>query len=289
MKEQDWNQVSASFTSLCETIAALRHPKTGCPWDLEQTHATLRKYMLEEAYEAVDVMEPLKPESLKDELGDVLLQVMLNAQIASDAQTFTIKNVIEGLDAKMRRRHPHVFGNDEERKLRATSQIKDTWVKIKQSEKSLAEPTSTIGLFSSYKSAAVSPALQGAVTIGKIARKINFDWQETGLVLEQVRSELHELAAEINSSEVGSKQRAYEEMGDLLFSVAQLCRHLDIDPEVCALDGNKKFLGRFQRLERLACETGVDPTDASTEALERLWQLAKAEEKKLKMTPEAQS
>ena len=135
----NWSTTQKAFSQLCETIAALRHPVTGCPWDLEQTHATLRRYMIEEAYEAAEVMEPEDSAKLKDELGDVLLQVMLNSQLAMDAGTFTLQEVIEGLDAKMRRRHPHVFGENGNPKAllsRDRSQIKAKWQEVKAQENS---------------------------------------------------------------------------------------------------------------------------------------------------------
>lgn len=265
------------FKGLCETIAALRHPVTGCPWDLEQTHATLRKYMIEEAYEAAEVMDPPQPLKLVDELGDVLLQVVLNAQLGSDQGDFSIIDVVQGLDAKMRRRHPHVFGSDDERLQRGRESIRTKWEDVKKAEKQGENARKTLGLFSSLKPGTVTPALQMSVAIGKIAKKIHFDWPNVDGVLDQFKSEVQELEAEITSGD--DKNKIYEELGDVFFSLGQLCRHLEIDPEICAMDGNRKFLNRFNALEEIAKSEGIDAGQSNVETLERLWEVAKSQEK----------
>jgi MazG family protein len=285
-----WRETEEAFAKLCATIAALRHPTTGCPWDLEQTHSTLRKYMLEEAYEAVDVMEPADPVKLQEELGDVLLQVVLNAQLAKDAGTFTIKDVIEGLDSKMRRRHPHVFGDSENpstKTSREKTSIRAKWDEVKAAEK-LTENSrgkvsqkskSDAGVFSNLKSGNITPASRLAVNIGKIAKKIDFDWLEAQDVLQQLESEVSELKSDILSA--AAKESIAAEMGDVYFCLSQLCRHLDLDPELCAIDGNKKFLNRFAALEEIARKKNIDVNQAGTTTLEKLWQEAKQLEKKL--------
>ena len=279
MQESDvWQDSKTAFGKLCGTIAALRHPVTGCPWDLEQTHSTLRKYMIEEAYEAAEVMDPENPSKLRDELGDVLLQVVLNSQLAKDAGTFTIKDVIEGLNAKMRRRHPHVFGEDgnpDATKNREKAQIRAKWEDVKAKENGTAKQPSA-GVFSHLKPGSVTPAGLMAVAIGKVAKKISFDWGSSLEVFAQFESEVIELKHEVKTSK--SKTKIYEEMGDVFFSLGQLCRHLDIDPEVCAMDGNKKFLRRFELLEDIAKSEGVDIHAAGTARLEDLWLKAKARE-----------
>ena len=274
----DWTATASAFASLCSTIAALRDPTSGCPWDLAQTHETLRKYMIEEAYEAVEVMSPLKPIEFKDELGDVLLQVVLNAQIATDNKHFSMIEVIDNLNSKMRRRHPHVFSESKSAPVNA-AEVSDQWEKIKSSER----PPTTLGVFDSVQPGKLTPALIASVAIGKIAKKINFDWPSSLEVLAQFRSEVEELSVEIQeeSNDIAQKKmRVYEEMGDVLFSLGQLCRHLNIDPEVCGLDGNRKFLQRFKKLEELAASEGIQAAEAGTEVLERLWQAAKSHEKK---------
>lgn len=274
------NDVGMLFTKLRETIAALRHPVTGCPWDLEQTHKTLRKYMIEEAYEAAEVMEPTRPELLKDELGDVLLQVLLNAQLAAEQGDFSIVDVVQGLDSKMKRRHPHVFGDAIERQQRSKDAIRIKWDDVKKLEKS-AEQEQDIGrqdgTFDQFKPGTVTPALQMSVAIGKKAEKINFDWPDVPAVFTQFRSEVDELNEEITLN--SDKNRIYEELGDVFFSLGQLCRHLDIDPEICAMDGNRKFLKRFTTLETIAKSEQIDVTKSSAEVLERLWLKAKEHEK----------
>jgi len=277
-----WRETEEAFAKLCSTIAALRHPTTGCPWDLEQTHSSLRKYMIEEAYEAVDVMEPADPVKLQEELGDVLLQVVLNAQLAKDAGTFTIKDVIEGLDAKMRRRHPHVFGdsaNPSSKTSREKTAIRAKWDEVKAAEKANQKSKSNADVFFKLKSGNMTPASRLAVAIGKIAKKIDFDWPEAQDVLRQLESEVSELKSDILNA--ATKESIAAEMGDVYFCLSQLCRHLDLDPELCAVDGNKKFLNRFAVLEEIARKKNIDVNQAGTTILEKLWQEAKQLEKKL--------
>lgn len=274
-----------AFTHLCETIAALRHPATGCPWDLEQTHATLRKYMIEEAYEAAEVMEPLNQELLCEELGDVLLQVVLNSQLASEKNDFSIADVIAGIDAKMRRRHPHVFGDEAQKQQPSTKAVIKKWDDIKKAEKEKkgdAQVEKVDGVFSTIKPGTITPALQTSVAIGKLAKKIKFDWPDVNSVMQQFKSEIAELEYELTSRESGAKDRAYKELGDVFFSLGQLCRHMEIDPEICALDGNRKFLHRFKNLEEIAKSEGINVTETDVVTLERLWEAAKAREKALK-------
>lgn len=272
-----WKETKESFASFCETIAALRHPTTGCPWDLEQTHETLRKYMIEEAYEATEVMSPINYEKLCDELGDVLLQVVLNSQLATDDRKFTINDVINGINSKMRRRHPHVFGEQGDKSALASrdkGQIRSKWEEIKANEKLAANaPSKSSGIFSSIQLNKMIPASHAAIEIGKVARKINFDWSDAKQVIAQLESEISELKQEIENG--GSSQRIADEMGDVMFSTAQLCRHLNLSPEVCGHDGNRKFLNRFSKLEQIAASKGINVSNAPQSQLEELWKLAK--------------
>lgn len=273
--------IKQAFGELCETIAALRDPKTGCPWDLEQTHESLRKYMIEEAYEATDVMAPVNYTKLKEELGDVLLQVVLNAQLAKDSQEFSIVDVVKNLDSKMRRRHPHVFGEEgmpSSKTSREKSDIKAKWEEVKAKEKQKSQASDNDGgVFSSLKSGKFNPASRLAVEIGKLAKKINFDWKDPLEVFSQLESEVAELKDEIIRK--SSRDKMAAEMGDVIFCLSQLCRHLDLDPEICGIDGNKKFLRRFEALEKLAISKKIDVHTAGTEILETLWKEAKALEK----------
>lgn len=268
MTKPDLDAAAKAFARFCSTVGALRDPKTGCPWDLEQTHATLRKYMLEEAYEAVHAMGENDPKELSGELGDVLLQVVLNAQLALDAKKFSIVDVIDGIDAKMIRRHPHVFAKE--------TRQEGSWDAIKAEEKKAAGTAKPEKIFDAADK--MHPASAQAVKIGKIASSINFDWDDANEVFAQVRSEVEEVAEELAKTE-RDPARLADEIGDLYFSLAQLSRHLGLEPEVVALDANKKFLRRFAKLEEIAKAKGQDPRTASREGLEALWKAVKADEK----------
>lgn len=279
MTDTSWKNSAEAFEAFCKTIAALRDPATGCPWDLAQSHSSLRRYMIEEAYEAAEVMEPTNPKKLCEELGDVLLQVVLNSQLAKDEGTFTVKDVIESIDKKMRRRHPHVFGDmtgDGSQHSREHSAIRAKWEEVKALENidNQGTPPVNSGVFDHIKPGLVSPSSQLAVAIGKTAKKIAFDWDSAASVFKQFESEVQELKHEIESS--SDRSKIYEEMGDVMFSLSQVCRHLDIDPEICAMDGNRKFLKRFRNLEQIAKAENIDVKTAGTEKLEALWVKAKA-------------
>jgi MazG family protein len=272
-----------AFAEFCQTIAALRDPSSGCPWDLQQNHASLRRYMVEEAYEAVEVMGEGKPTELCEELGDVLLQVVLNAQVALDEQSFSIVDVIKGINSKMRRRHPHVFAPGAEGGATVQS-VHAKWDQIKAAEKAASSKATTKaseGLFAAAKGK--QPAMAQAVTIGKIAAKIRFDWDNTAEVWRQVCSEVDELAVELEHPQPDGLKVA-EELGDLYFSLAQLSRHLGLDPEIVSLDANRKFLRRFAALEIIASGQGIDLAKASREQLEALWQAVKLGEKQVPST-----
>lgn len=255
------------------TVAELRDPIDGCPWDLKQTFRSLRKYMLEEAYEAataMDIAAPFEPEGIRElvgELGDVLLQVVLNAQIGKDLGLFDIEDVAASIDEKMRRRHPHVFG-DLAGKAITIDQIKKNWTDIKAQEKSEEKK----GFFETLPSGARYPAASLGVAIGKRAGEINFDWDSPQQVLSQVESELSELR---EAMVTGNQVEVSEELGDVFFSLFQLCRHLGFDPEVLANSGNAKFLKRFKTLETIAASEGVDVKAATREELEAFWLRAK--------------
>lgn len=267
-----------AFSAFVATIAALRHPEYGCPWDLEQTHLSLRRYMLEEAYEAFAAMSGDNDAELCEELGDVLLQVVLNAQLAQDRGAFAIKDVIASIDAKMRRRHPHVFGAKGGGHPSPTSkdQVRSNWEQIKAQEK--AKRPKNDGLFAEVES--IHPATRQALAIGKLASKIGFDWSSPLQVLAQVRSELDELEAELKH-QVPSTPRVAEELSDVYFSMAQLARHLKLDVETVSLDGNNKFLRRFREMEALAAASRQDISRLDQAALEELWRQAKSHETKI--------
>ncbi|MFW7378028.1 MAG: nucleoside triphosphate pyrophosphohydrolase [Oligoflexus sp.] len=266
-------KASRLFADFVKIIAELRHPERGCPWDLEQTHQTLRKYMLEEAYEASEAMEIDEPQAMVEELGDVLLQVVLNSQLLSDDKRGDICQVIEGISAKMLRRHPHVFASDDGQSNLTPQEVRQQWERIKQAEKPAGSANAQEGLFAEAEKTR-HPATYQALLTGKIAHKLGFDWQQPMEVLQQLESEIQELKQEMQSSTI-DRQRLIDEMGDVYFTLAQLSRHLKLDPELAAQTGNIKFLRRFRCLENLAQQEGVDLINSPISEWERLWQEAK--------------
>lgn len=278
-KKPDVDKAAQLFSEFLETVAALRHPETGCPWDNEQTHQSLTKYMLEEAYEAAEVMEEekLDGDELAGELGDVLLQVVLNSQLGVDHGTFSIVDVISSIDSKMKRRHPHVFGDG--KSSRDKKDIKTTWVKIKEQEEieksGVAYVQKKKGIFESAKAHKVRPSTLQALKIGEIAKRIDFDWTTPGEVLAQFNSEVDELNQEYNKSPAVTDD-LLDEIGDVYFTLSQYCRKLGVNPEMVSQRGNRKFLNRFKKLESIAETKGVDPNSCGLELLEKLWKEAKS-------------
>ena len=230
--------------------------------------------MIEEAYEAADAMGRSDSNELRDELGDVLLQVVLNAQLAVDAGKFDITDVIEAINAKMLRRHPHVFGTSAEKSSRQKAEIRSNWEKIKSDEKLKKSNSKKLpaAIFSDHGS---FPATTQALKIGKTANKIRFDWDGPRPVLEKLNSEVTELNEAFATFKKKPSANLIAEIGDVYFTLGQLCRHLDLDPETVALDGNRKFLDRFAKLESIAHTKKIDISKASQETLEKLWIAAK--------------
>lgn len=268
-KKPDLEQAAKKFVEFLETIAALRHPETGCPWDNEQSHESLTKYMLEEAYEASEAMTSGISNNIKEELGDVLLQVVLNSQIGLDEGNFSILEVIDSINSKMRRRHPHVFADAS----RDKSDIKETWQRIKAEEAGDKDFESK-GVFEKAKVHKVRPSNLQALKIGEIAKRIDFDWKKPDEVLSQFNSEVKELNDELQKGAYNSDE-LLDELGDVYFTLSQLTRHLGHNPEMISQRGNEKFLKRFKDLEKIAKEEGLDVERSSSEQLERLWKKAK--------------
>ncbi len=254
------------FADFVKTVATLRHPVHGCPWDLEQDHRSLRRYMLEEAYEAAEAMLGTDEGHLLEELGDVLLQVVLNAQLAKDQNKGDINHVVQSIQSKMIRRHPHVFGELAGQGL-GQAEIKSNWDAIKAQEKANKPQEAYFA-----DCAKVVPALTQAYKIGKKAHKIQFDWDTVQGVLDHCKSELSELEQEIPG---GDSERLYDEMGDVFFCLAQVSRHLGVDPEVAAQQGNLKFLRRFALMESIGLERGLDVKTMSRDDQEALWKEVK--------------
>jgi MazG family protein len=249
------------MTDLLELMARLRDPVKGCPWDRAQTFETLAPYTLEEAYEVVDAIEAGEaPAKLRDELGDLLFQVVFHARMAAEEGRFDFGDVVEAVTAKMIRRHPHVFG-DEKAKADAGAQ-KDFWEKLKESERTAAGQTSLLD-----DVASALPALMRAEKLQRRASSIGFDWNNAHLVLDKLAEEAREiLAAE-------TQDEREDEIGDLLFVVANLARHLKVDPEAALRRSNAKFTRRFQFIEKTL---GARIGNAGLDEMESLWQEAKA-------------
>lgn len=255
-----------TFSKLRNIIAVLRGPN-GCPWDKEQTHESLKKYLIEETYEVIEAINSEDIDHLIEELGDVLLQVMLHAQIGEDDGYFSIEDVIEGLSAKMVRRHPHVFGNAE---ASNADEVVKNWQEIKKQEK--GEEHADVSLLAGVSLAL--PNLLRAYELQKKAAKVGFDWKEISPALEKVKEELDEFIAELDGTEEG-RARANKEFGDLLFAFVNVARFLKINPEEALFATNEKFIRRFQYIEEKVKISGKAIEAHSLKELDQYWDEAK--------------
>jgi ATP diphosphatase len=265
---------SRDIARLIEIMAALRTPGTGCPWDLEQDFSTIAHYTLEEAYEVADAIARGDLADLRDELGDLLLQVVFHARMAEEQRAFDFGDVVQAITAKLLRRHPHVFG--EARGL-SPREVEGLWDRIKAEEK--AERAAQGG---GEQAGALSgvpvgmTALTRALKLQSKAGKVGFDWNDPLTVLAKIREECGEIEAEIAAGDAG---KAKAELGDLLFAVVNLARHLDADPEAALRACNEKFVRRFASIERALAARGKRPQDATLAEMDALWDAAKAEER----------
>jgi nucleoside triphosphate diphosphatase len=273
--------VATSFAEAAAIMSRLRGPG-GCPWDREQSFNSIRRYTLEETYEVFDAIERQDWLELKDELGDLLLQVLFYAQMAAEAGHFTIRDVIEGLNRKLIRRHPHVFG--EEAAAAAgnlasgldvdgidAAQVLRNWDDIKAQERGAkSEPEGRLEAIPRSM-----PALAEAAKLGSKAAKAGFDWPDVSGLVAKLREETAELEAEIAAGSAAHKE-AEQELGDLLFTAVNLARHLKVDPELALRDTNARFRGRFRTMER---QSDRPLEELSADDLERLWVDAKRHEK----------
>jgi MazG family protein len=250
-----------SYEELRSVVARLRAPD-GCPWDREQTHASLRPYVIEEAYEVLAVLDSGETDGLAEELGDLLLQVVLHSQLAEEAGEFDMADVLEGLAQKLVRRHPHVFGDVQ---LETSGQVVTQWDEIKKRERD--ENTSVLA-----NVPAAMPALAYAQTLLRRAETAGFAWPHREDVLEKLNEELRELEA------ASTPQEAAEELGDLLFNVANYARYLGIDAEEALREAGHKFRRRFTTVESRAWDRDLDLKTQPRESLMALWDEAKAEE-----------
>ena len=253
------------IATLVEIMRVLRAPG-GCPWDRDQSFATIAPYTIEEAYEVASAIEEQDFASLPGELGDLLFQAVFHAQMAAEAGLFDFGDVIEAVTAKMIRRHPHVFG-DEQARSDAAAQ-KDFWEKLKESERSAAGHTSLLD-----DVASALPALMRAEKLQRRASSVGFDWNDAAKVVDKIAEEAREVA------EATTQAEREEEIGDLLFVVANLARHLKVDPEAALRGANAKFTRRFRHIEASLAARGVTLGDADLAEMEALWQDAKVREK----------
>ena len=254
---------------LLHIMARLRDPESGCPWDLEQTFATIAPYTIEEAYEVADAIERAEMPDLKDELGDLLFQVVFHARMAQEAGSFAFDDVVTAICDKMVRRHPHVFAGAEHRS--SEEQIV-AWETQKAAERAGKAP-GTVRTLSGVT--ATLPAVTRAVKLTRRAARVGFDWDKIGDVVAKLQEELAELLVEI---ELNDRDKIHEEMGDLLFVCANLARKLDVDPEACLRTANAKFERRFAYIEDELIRQGRSVEGASLETMEDLWNAAKRSE-----------
>lgn len=265
---------SRDIARLLEIMAALRTPGTGCPWDLEQTFDTIAPYTIEEAYEVADAIARGDLDDLRDELGDLLLQVVFHARMAQEQGVFDFADVVETLTAKLVRRHPHVFG--EARGLTPKA-VEGLWERIKTAERS----QKANGLSGEETAGALAgvpvglPALNRALKLQAKAGNVGFDWNDPLAVLAKIREETDEIEHELAA---GNRATAAAEVGDLLFALVNLARHLDVDPEATLRATNSKFERRFAAIERALADRGKTPQAATLEEMDELWNEAKAAE-----------
>ncbi len=242
----------------------LRDPETGCPWDVQQDFSTIAPYTIEEAYEVADAIARNDIEHLRDELGDLLFQVVFHARMAEEAGEFDFEDVAGVIADKMLRRHPHVFGDEQQR---AAGKVDGSWEEIKELERSDSDDASALAGV-----ARALPALKRAQKLGKRAARVGFDWPDRRGVHLKIHEELDELEQAVGTRDAGNIE---EEVGDLLFAVVNLARHLDIDPEKALSGANVKFERRFREMEGVIAESGRDIKDLSLSAMERYWHQAK--------------
>jgi MazG family protein len=258
--------------ALLAIMARLRDPDGGCPWDLEQDFSTIAPYTIEEAYEVADAIEQGDMAELRDELGDLLFQVAFHARMAEEQDAFAFGDVVQAICEKMIRRHPHVFGDEEQREAGA---VKGRWEEIKAQEKA-AKPKKTESILDDVPLSL--PGLTRAVKLQNRAARVGFDWPDTSLVIDKLNEEMLELSTEVAKG--GDADRLEDEMGDLLFVYANLARHLKVDPEKALRRANAKFRRRFGRIEEKLAAQGRKPEDSNLEEMDALWDEAKAEERK---------
>jgi nucleoside triphosphate diphosphatase len=268
---------SRDISRLIEIMAALRDPQIGCPWDIEQDFSTIAPYTIEEAYEVADAIARHDIDDLRDELGDLLLQVVYHAQMAEEAREFAFGDVVEAITEKMIRRHPHVFGDE---KARGAGMAKGMWEKIKAEEKAQKraarlskglDPEEHGKGFLDGVPVAL-PALTRALKLQEKAARVGFDWTDSGPILDKIEEEIGELREAMARNDPDSMK---DEFGDVLFALVNLGRHLKIDSEAALAGTNEKFRSRFHHVERAVNASGGSLDASTLDEMEELWQQAK--------------
>lgn len=260
---------SRDIGRLIEIMAALRTPTSGCPWDLAQNFATIAPYTIEEAYEVADAIAREDLADLKDELGDLLLQVVFHARMAEEQSAFDFGDVVQAITEKLLRRHPHVFGDERSQTPQA---VEGLWERIKAQEKAARRPSPSEGALAGVPVAL--PALTRALKLQAKAGRVGFDWNDPRAVLRKIREEADEIEAALD----GDGSDAAAEVGDLLFAAVNLARHLRADPEALLRRTNQKFERRFAAIEQALAGRGKKPQDATLVEMDALWEEAKARE-----------
>lgn len=257
----------SSIHRLLQIMARLRNPQGGCPWDLEQDFKTIAPYTIEEAYEVADAIEREDMSDLRDELGDLLFQVVFHAQMARERQAFDFDDVVDAICDKMERRHPHVFGDASIADAQAQTVA---WEELKRRERATHSKDEGGSVLANVPVGL--PALTRANKLGKRAAAVGFEWPDAMGALDKVAEEIEELRSEIGAGDTAAME---QELGDLLYSVVNVCRYVKVDPENALRLTNAKFERRFRYIEQRLREQGSSPQEASLEQMDRLWDEAK--------------
>ncbi|EPE98573.1 nucleoside triphosphate pyrophosphohydrolase [Rhizobium grahamii] len=275
-------EASKDISRLIKIMAELRNPETGCPWDIVQTFETIKPYTIEEAYEVSDAIERNDMDDLCEELGDLLLQVVFHARMAEEAGEFSFGDVVEAITRKMIRRHPHVFARSE---ADTPDAVKKQWDDIKQAEKrERAERRAKRGITEDFRAGFLGsvqrsfPALTEALKLQERAAKVGFDWSAPEPILDKIEEEIGELRVALAE---GDQAKVRDELGDLIFAVVNIGRHVKADPEDSLRGTNTKFRRRFNHIETILDAEGGTLEAASLERMEEIWQAAKAIERQL--------
>jgi ATP diphosphatase len=275
-------QPSKDISRLIEIMAALRHPETGCPWDIVQSFETIKPYTIEEAYEVSDAIERKDMDDLCEELGDLLLQVVFHARMAEEAGEFAFGDVVEAITTKMIRRHPHIFARSD---ADTPDAVKKQWDEIKQAEKrERTERRARRGVTEDFNAGFLGsvqrsfPALTEALKLQERAAKVGFDWSAAEPILDKIEEEIGELRVALKEGDQG---KVSDELGDLIFAIVNIGRHVKADPEEALRGTNTKFRRRFNHIEQTLEAEGNTLEAATLERMEEIWQAAKAIERQL--------